>query len=110
MRDTLTQPVPEGAAQPALSPIQRAYLVGGQDGLELSGPARYYLSCDLSTDRAAEVGARLRALVRDSDILRTGVSAGLVVRTLPPDAARHIDVDVRWTDDTGFDGANRRVR
>ncbi|MFJ9055883.1 amino acid adenylation domain-containing protein [Streptomyces sp. NPDC102409] len=110
MRDTMTQTPPEGAAQPALSPIQRAYLVGGQDGLELSGPARYYLSCELSTDRVAETGARLRALVRNNEILRTGVSAGLAVRTLSRDAARHIDVDVRRTDDAGFDGANEEVR
>lgn len=110
MRDTMTQTSPVGPAQPALSPIQRAYLVGGQDGLELSGPARYYLSCDLSTDRVAQVGARLRRLVRDNDILRIGASAGLSLHALPQDAARHVDADVRWVETADFDTANDAVR
>ncbi|MFJ4932433.1 amino acid adenylation domain-containing protein [Streptomyces pseudovenezuelae] len=110
MRDTMTQTSPAQPAQPALSPIQRAYLVGAQDGLELSGPARYYLSCDLRTDRVARIGARLRRLVRDNDILRIGESGGLSPQTLPQDIARHVDADVRWVGPADFESANDAVR
>jgi pyochelin synthetase len=93
-----------------LSPIQRAYLVGDQDGLELRGPARYYLGCDLSPARAAGVCAGLRKLVRDNDILRVRVGADLSLSTLPAEAAMEVRVDVRWVDNADFDTANDAAR
>ena len=89
----------------SLSPIQRAYLVGEQDGLELSGPARYYLACDLRLDRVPGIAARLARLVRDNDILRTSVR-DLDVSTLSSEST--VDVDIQRTD--AFDAANEVVR
>ncbi|MEV8436030.1 amino acid adenylation domain-containing protein [Actinosynnema sp. NPDC051121] len=92
----------------ALSPIQRAYLVGDQDGLELRGPARYYLACDLSPDHVPHVAARLDRLVRDNDVLRTRVGADLALTTLPPEEAA-VEVDFRPVDDlTAADDEVRR--
>ncbi|MFF9818653.1 amino acid adenylation domain-containing protein [Streptomyces sp. NPDC014006] len=94
----------------SLSPIQRAYLVGDQDGLELRGPARYYLACDLNTGRVPGIGDRLRRLVRTHDVLRVEVAADLSLTTLPEDAARNVVVDVRHVDDGDFEAANDAVR
>ncbi|MFD3534770.1 amino acid adenylation domain-containing protein [Streptomyces sp. NPDC058664] len=110
MSDTTPQGPVTGRPQERLSPIQRAYLIGGQDGLELSGPARYYLSCDLSTERVAGIGTQLRRLVRDNDVLRLGKAADLSLSTLPADIARDVDADVRWVDDADFDAADDAVR
>ncbi|MDO1486852.1 non-ribosomal peptide synthetase [Rhodococcus rhodochrous] len=110
MRDTTTTATAAYPSHETLSPIQRAYLVGGQDGLELSGPARYYLGCDLNTERVAEIGTQLRRLVRSNDILRVSAASDLSLSTLPADVARDIDVDVRWVDDADFDAANDAVR
>ncbi|MFF3303612.1 amino acid adenylation domain-containing protein [Streptomyces sp. NPDC002908] len=110
MSDTATLPRTAPTALPALGPIQRAYLVGTQDGLELSGPARYYLSCDLDPDRAAGIGARLRELVRSNDILRVRADAGLALTVLPPDVADAVDADVRQVEDDAFDAADTEVR
>ncbi|MFF5897125.1 amino acid adenylation domain-containing protein [Streptomyces argenteolus] len=110
MSDTSTLPRTAPEVLPGLGPIQRAYLVGTQDGLELSGPARYYLSCDLDPDRVAGLGARLRELVRSNDILRVRASAGLSLTVLPPDAAGSVDVDVRRVEDEAFETADAEVR
>ncbi|MFB7937631.1 amino acid adenylation domain-containing protein [Streptomyces sp. NPDC056049] len=109
MTDT-TPREPGGHAREPLSPIQRAYLVGGQDGLELSGPARYHLSCDLSPDKAAGIGARLRRLVRDNSVLRLRKAADLSLTTLGEDVARGVDAGLRWVDDADFDAADDEVR
>lgn len=100
----------------SLSPIQRAYLVGSQDGFELRGPARYYVSCDLDsrlaadTGRLAGLGDRLRRLVRQNALLRVRVGEGLSLTTLPPDAADDVDVDIRSVDDGAFAAADAAVR
>ncbi|MFD7845079.1 amino acid adenylation domain-containing protein [Nocardia sp. NPDC059764] len=60
-----------------LGPIQRAYLVGDQDGLELRGPARYYLACDIDIALVAGIQERLDRLVREHPILRMAVGADL---------------------------------
>ncbi|MHC0429719.1 non-ribosomal peptide synthetase [Streptomyces sp. O3] len=110
MSDTVPRDPGDGRVREPLSPIQRAYLIGGQDGLELSGPARYYLSCDLSPDKAAGVGARLRRLVRANSVLRLSKAADLSLTPLREDVARDVDADVRWVDDAGFDAADDEVR
>lgn len=110
MRDTTTHVSATGPVYEPLSPIQRAYLVGGQDGLELSGPARYYLSCDLGTEHVAGLGTRLRRLVRANSVLRSSTAPDLSLSVLPGDAARNIDVDIRWVDDADFDAVNDTVR
>src|SRR5207249_903760 len=98
------------AVPASLSPIQRAYLVGEQDGLELRGPARYYLGCDLSPARVAGIGDRLRRLVRANDILRSRVGTDLSRSTLPVDAAAEVDVEIRRVGDADFDAVNGTVR
>ncbi|MFE4975172.1 amino acid adenylation domain-containing protein [Kitasatospora sp. NPDC056651] len=94
----------------ALSPIQRAYLVGEQPGMELRGPARYYLGCDLDPARVPGLGDRLRRLVRANAVLRAGVAEDLSLPVLPEAAADAVDVEVREVTDGGFDAADAAVR
>ena len=96
----------------ALSPIQRAYLVGDQDGLELRGPARYYLPCDIAPALVDGLEDRLRGLARRHPILRAGVGTDLELFVRPPDDAERLTVDVRSTPDDGDDFAavNEAVR
>ncbi|GGV01086.1 non-ribosomal peptide synthetase [Kitasatospora herbaricolor] len=101
---------PAATTPGALSPIQRAYLVGDQEGLELRGPARYYLGCDLDTARVPGIGDRLRRLVRANDVLRADVAGDLSVSTLPAEAAAGAGVDLRRVADADFDAANEEVR
>ncbi len=103
---------PDGAlpVTQALSQIQRAYLVGDQGGLELRGPARYYVGCDLDPARVAGAGERLRRLVRANVLLRVGVGADLSLSALPVDVASEVDADVRRVADADFDAANAVVR
>lgn len=89
---------------PDLSPIQRAYLVGDQEGLELRGPARYYVCCDVAPGCVDGIEARLARLVRANDILRTGVADGVTLPPLPPDV--RIPVEVR----PGGEGVDEAVR
>ncbi|MFE0642942.1 amino acid adenylation domain-containing protein [Streptomyces sp. NPDC058877] len=110
MSDTTPREPADGHVPEPLSPIQRAYLIGGQDGLELSGPARYYLGCDLSPDRADGIGARLRRLVRDNPVLRLRQAADLSLTVLHEDVARDVGADVHQVDDAGFDAVNEEVR
>lgn len=100
MGTTLTEP---GTALD-LSSIQRAYLVGDQDGLELRGPARYYVCCDLALDRVDGLEARLARLVQANEILRTGVADGVVLPPVP--AEERIRVEVR----AGGAGVDSEVR
>lgn len=73
------------ATLPPPSPIQRAYLVGDQDGMELRGPARYYLACDLDVRAADGVPARFAAaLVRDA-VLRSAAGPDAAVVVHPVD-------------------------
>ncbi|MFF6887115.1 amino acid adenylation domain-containing protein [Streptomyces sp. NPDC012421] len=110
MSDTTPRETGGVRARERLSPIQRAYLVGGRDGLELSGPARYYLSCDLAPDRAAGIGDRLRRLVRDNTVLRLREAPDLSLTELAEDVARDVDARLRWVDDADFDAADDEVR
>ncbi|WP_263984486.1 amino acid adenylation domain-containing protein [Streptomyces sp. HPF1205] len=104
---------PDALTQDMLSPIQRAYLVGEQDGMELRGPARYYLPCDLDPARVAGIGARLRRLVRANPVLRTAAGADLSLSTRPADDAgdaRDGAVEVLRVGEGEFDAANDAVR
>lgn len=103
-------PEPGGDVLAELSPIQRAYLVGDQSGLELRGPARYYLGCDLDPERVAGIGSRLRRLTVENDVLRTAVGDGLALSTLPPEVAGDVDVTVYEVNDAAFEAANTEVR
>ncbi|PAZ10327.1 hypothetical protein CLM62_41340 [Streptomyces sp. SA15] len=94
----------------SLSPIQRAYLVGDQEGLELRGPARYYLACDLDPACVPGIDDRLKRLVRANGILRVSASADLSLAVLPEDAARRTGVEVRRVADAEFDAANDSQR
>ncbi|GHE38003.1 hypothetical protein GCM10018785_04500 [Streptomyces longispororuber] len=79
--------MPEATLAPyPLGPIQQAYLVGDQDGLDLRGPARYYLACDLDTDRVDGVRGRLDRLVRDNPVLRLRVGDDLAPTPVADDA------------------------
>lgn len=95
---------------PVLSPIQRAYLVGDQEGLELRGPARYYLPCDLDPAHVAGLEQRLRDLARRHPILRAGVGTDLDLVIRPPDDADRLTIDARSTSDDDFAAANEAVR
>ena len=75
-----------------LNPIQRAYLVGERPGMELNGPARYYLPCALDPKRVPGMAGRLREMVRDNAVLRLDPSADLFVTTLPERDAQDVDV------------------
>jgi pyochelin synthetase len=97
--DTLGGPA---ALSLPLSPIQRSYLVGDQEGLELRGPARYYVPCDIDPASVPGLGDRLRELARDQAILRAGVGPDLALFVRPPDAAADLSVDVRRTTDEAF--------
>lgn len=86
----------------ALGPIQRAYLVGDQPGLELRSPARYYLPCDVDPERVPAIAERLRDLARDHAILRASVGADLELTVRPPEAADQLTVDIHTTTDDEF--------
>lgn len=94
----------------AFGPIQRAYLVGDQPGLELRSPARYYLPCDVDPERVPAIAQRLGDLMRDHAILRAGVSADLELTVRPPEAADHLTVDIRTTPDDEFLDACETIR
>ncbi|MGA5702121.1 non-ribosomal peptide synthetase [Peterkaempfera bronchialis] len=78
--------------------------------MELRGPARYYLGCDLSPARVPGIGDRLRRLVRANGILRTRVGADLSLSTMPGDTAAEVRADIRRVPDADFPGANDAVR
>ncbi|MBV7697787.1 non-ribosomal peptide synthetase [Streptomyces sp. TRM70350] len=105
-----TEAPSDGCPTESLSPIQRAYLVGDQEGLELRGPARYYLACDLDPARVPGMDDRLERLVRANGILRMSASADLSLTVLPEDAARRTGVEVRRVSDAEFDAANDSQR
>ena len=105
-----TSAVPEAMAMRSLSPIQRAYLVGDQEGLELRGPARYYLPCDIEPAHVAGLEQRLRDMARRHAILRAGVGTDLDLVIRPPDDADRLTIDTRSTSDDDFAEANEAVR
>ncbi|MEV6427997.1 amino acid adenylation domain-containing protein [Nocardia sp. NPDC051463] len=84
-----------------LGPIQRAYLVGDQDGLELRGPARYYLACTVDVTRVRDIQQRLDRLVRDNPVLRLRVGTDLM--PTPVDADSAIPVAVLAATEATFD-------
>ncbi|MEU6587040.1 amino acid adenylation domain-containing protein [Nocardia sp. NPDC046763] len=90
-----------------LSPIQRAYLVGDQDGLELRSPARYYVACDLEMSDIETLQRRLDHLVRAHPILRTGIGVDLI--PIPVDAEVTIPVEVTKVDEQSFAAADAVV-
>lgn len=93
-----------------LNPIQRAYLVGERPGMELNGPARYYLPCALDPKRVPGMAGRLREMVRDNAVLRLDPSADLFVTTLPERDAQDVDVRVREVGDDRFEAVDDEVR
>ncbi|MQS05634.1 non-ribosomal peptide synthetase [Streptomyces alkaliphilus] len=110
MVETATEAPCDRCPTESLSPIQRAYLVGDQEGLELRGPARYYLACDLDPACVPGIDDRLKLLVRANGILRVSASADLSLTVLPEDAARRTGVEVRRVADADFDAANDSQR
>ncbi|MFE0171806.1 amino acid adenylation domain-containing protein [Streptomyces sp. NPDC059002] len=98
------------AAHPpyALGPIQRGYLVGDQDGLELRGPARYYVACDLDPARADGVQARLDRLVRENPVLRLRVGDDLTLSRLDDDVS--VPVTVHAATEETFPAIDSGVR
>jgi amino acid adenylation domain-containing protein len=93
-----------------LSPAQQAYLMGGQRGLELQGPARYYLGCDVDPARLDGIDERLRRLARRNDVLRVAVRERLSLSVLPAEVADELAVEVRSVEDVRFEEENAAVR
>ncbi|MET7987505.1 amino acid adenylation domain-containing protein [Streptomyces sp. NPDC005281] len=91
-----------------LGPLQRAYLVGDQDGLELRGPARYYVACELPVSAVDSVQQRLDRLVRDNPVLRTGVGDDLTPTPAPGEAI--VPVTVLEATQSSFDALDSGVR
>ncbi|SOD85369.1 non-ribosomal peptide synthetase [Streptomyces sp. Ag109_G2-15] len=110
MTETATEAVTAVLPPDALSPIQRAYLVGEQAGMELSGPARYYVGCDLDPARVPGLGDRLRRLVRANPLLRVALADDLSMPVLPEAAAAETDVEIRRVADADFDAVDTAVR
>ncbi|MEV5975404.1 amino acid adenylation domain-containing protein [Streptomyces sp. NPDC052114] len=100
-RDGTPPPYPFG-------PIQRAYLVGDQDGLDLRGPARYYLACDVDVARVPGLRGRLDRLVRAHAVLRLRVGDDLVPAPVADDATVPL-VHREATEET-FDAVDAEVR
>lgn len=92
----------------ALGPIQRAYLVGDQDGLELRGPARYYVACDVDVACVEGIQSRLDRLVRDNPVLRMRVGEDLTLSPLTEDVA--VPVAVRTATEETFHAIDSGVR
>ncbi|WP_179852928.1 non-ribosomal peptide synthetase [Streptomyces sp. 1331.2] len=101
-------PAGTAAADHGLGPLQRAYLVGDQDGLELRGPARYYLACELPVSAVDSLQQRLDRLVRENPILRTRVGADLT-RT-PVTEEPVVPVTVLDATEAAFDTVDGAVR
>ncbi|MFD5799403.1 condensation domain-containing protein, partial [Streptomyces diastatochromogenes] len=110
MTETATETVTAVLPPDALSPIQRAYLVGEQAGMELSGPARYYVGCDLDPACVPGLGDRLRRLVRANPVLRVALADDLSMPVLPETAADETDVEIRRVADADFDAVDTAVR
>ncbi|MFB3069826.1 MAG: amino acid adenylation domain-containing protein [Gemmatimonadales bacterium] len=90
-----------------LGPIQRAYLVGDQEGLELRSPARYYLACDLDADLVDTLQQRVDRLIATHPILRTSIDEDLTPTPMPEDSS--ITVAIRDVDPESFDIINAEV-
>ncbi|MFF3419729.1 amino acid adenylation domain-containing protein [Streptomyces sp. NPDC002698] len=108
-----TPPTPQAGPAPhtpdaLLGPLQRAYLVGDQDGLELRSPARYYLACELPVSAVDRVQQRLDRLVRQNPILRTRIEDGLAPAAVPGEAV--VPVSVLEATEDGFDALDSGVR
>lgn len=84
-----------------LGPIQRAYLVGDQEGLELRCPARYYLACDLDIGLVDALQPRVDHLIATHPILRTSVDGDLTTTLMPEDSK--LTVVIRDADPQSFD-------
>ncbi|TDP37668.1 non-ribosomal peptide synthetase [Nocardia ignorata] len=91
----------------ALGPIQRAYLVGDQEGLELRSPARYYLACELNTELVDGLQQRVDRLIGTHPILRTRIGADLTPTPMPEDA--RLTVVVRETTPQTFTTVDAEV-
>lgn len=83
-----------------LGPIQRAYLVGDQEGLELRSPARYYTACDIDTDLVDGLQQRVNHLLATHPILRTGIDEDLTTTLMPEDST--LTVMIRDADPQSF--------
>ncbi|MFF5037380.1 non-ribosomal peptide synthetase [Nocardia salmonicida] len=75
-----------------LGPIQRAYLVGDQDGLELRSPARYYLACDLDVGLVESLQQRADRLIGAHPILRTRIGDDLTPSPVAENATLTVSV------------------
>ncbi|MFF8532102.1 AMP-binding protein [Streptomyces sp. NPDC015532] len=117
--DTVTAPAPHTPRTPdavpaphtpdaVLGPLQRAYLVGDQEGLELRGPARYYVACELPVPAVDGVQRRLDRLVRQNPILRTRIEDGLTPAPVHGEAV--VPVTVLEATEDGFDALDSGVR
>lgn len=104
------QPGTDNAATPGFQPgpIQQAYLVGDQDGLELRSPARYYLSCEIELRYVHDLQQRLDRLVRAHPILRMRVDDDLTPTPIVVDPV--IPVEVWETTEDTFDATDIKVR
>ncbi|OIJ88629.1 hypothetical protein BIV25_36280 [Streptomyces sp. MUSC 14] len=108
--ETITVPASRGPQAPdhLLGPLQRAYLVGDQDGLELRGPARYYVACELRVSAVDAVRRRLDRLVRENLILRTRVGDDLTPTPVAGEAV--VPVAVLDATEATFDSVDSGVR
>lgn len=108
--ETVAVPAPPApqASHPVLGPLQRAYLVGDQDGLELRSPARYYLACELRVSAVDAVQRRLDRLVRENPVLRTRVGDDLTRTPVAGNAV--VPVTVLDATEAGFDTLDSGVR
>ncbi|MFI7190285.1 non-ribosomal peptide synthetase [Nocardia nova] len=98
---------PELSPNIRLGPMQRAYLVGDQEGLELRSPARYYLACDIEPARVEHIQAGLDAMVAADPALRTRIGTDLTPTPAEPDA--RIGVEIRNTPADGFDSVDAAI-
>ncbi|MGW1915400.1 non-ribosomal peptide synthetase [Streptomyces sp. NPDC002076] len=108
--DTIDVPASRAPEAPdhVLGPLQRAYLVGDQDGLELRSPARYYVACELRVSAVDAVQRRLDRLVRENPILRMRVGNDLTRTPVAENAV--VPVTVLDATEATFDTLDSGVR
>lgn len=90
-----------------LGAMQRSYLVGGRDGLELKGPARYYVACDIEASAVRGIRERLEKLLCHNRVLRLSVGSDLTPRDAPD---LPLPLTFRSVGDAVFEATNREVR
>ncbi|MFB7874093.1 amino acid adenylation domain-containing protein [Nocardia sp. NPDC056064] len=80
------------ASAVTLGALQRAYLIGDVQGLELRSPARYYLAADLNVDAVPGMQQRLDRVVRANPMLRLRVEEDLTPTPIAADAIVAVSV------------------